>query len=140
MSIDQKAGYYDAGGIETIEIIRAKLTPDQFRGYCLGNAIKYLCRANFKNDDGGSRDVEKAHTYTGLMANPPDNEASMSWTGAGSYMPDPDILAKAAYKAFRTETCKRWEKALERTAPWEGLGESEKETWQNVVNAILQQI
>lgn len=49
MSIDPKSTYYDAGGIETLEVIRAKLTPEQYTGYCLGNTIKYICRANFKH-------------------------------------------------------------------------------------------
>jgi len=32
VSADPKAVYYDAGGIETIEVIRAKLGPDLFVG------------------------------------------------------------------------------------------------------------
>ena len=63
MSTDPKSGHYDAGGIETIEIIRAKLTPEQFYGYCLGNVLKYLCRANHKGDP--ERDLEKAGVYMG---------------------------------------------------------------------------
>jgi len=62
MSKDEKSSYYDAGGIETIEIIRAKLTPEQFKGYLLGNTIKYLSRYNFKGMP--ERDMEKAHNYT----------------------------------------------------------------------------
>jgi hypothetical protein len=59
---DPKSGYYDAGGIETLDIIRAKLTPEQFEGYQLGCAIKYLCRYNFKNNK--KRDAEKASNYS----------------------------------------------------------------------------
>ena len=66
MSIDPKSGHYDAGGIETIDIIRAKLTPEQFQGYCLGNALKYLCRANFKG--GPQRDIEKAQVYLEILS------------------------------------------------------------------------
>ena len=40
--------YYDAGGISTIDVIRAKLTPEQFKGFLLGNAIKYALRMNHK--------------------------------------------------------------------------------------------
>ena len=61
MSRDKKAKYYDAGGHETLDIIRAKLTPEQYRGYLLGNAIKYLCRVNWKGDP--VRDLEKAINY-----------------------------------------------------------------------------
>ena len=62
MSVDEKSIYYDAGGIETINIIKAKLTDEQFEGFCLGNAIKYNCRYNFKHDDieKKMRDIEKA--------------------------------------------------------------------------------
>lgn len=65
MSVDKKSTYYDAGGIEVLEIIRAKLTPEQWRGYLLGNLIKYSCRANFKG--AFHRDVEKIKTYSGIL-------------------------------------------------------------------------
>ena len=32
MSVDDKSTYYDEGGIETIAIIRAKLTQEQYAG------------------------------------------------------------------------------------------------------------
>ena len=62
METDPKSRYYDAGGIELIEIIRAKLTPEQFRGYLLGNAIKYSGRLNFKGSP--ERDAEKLAYYS----------------------------------------------------------------------------
>ena len=62
---DPKARYYDAGGLETLEIIKAKLTPDQYRGWLLGNLIKYSCRANFKSQM--SRDIEKVAFYSAEM-------------------------------------------------------------------------
>lgn len=65
MSVDKKASYYDAGGIETIEIIKAKLTKEQFIGFLLGNQIKYACRMNFKGKGPADRlrDAEKAAQY-----------------------------------------------------------------------------
>jgi hypothetical protein len=63
MARDNKSSYYDAGGIETIEIIKAKLTPEQFKGYLLGNAIKYNCRFNFKTPRKNQRDAQKAANY-----------------------------------------------------------------------------
>jgi len=60
-SYDPKSHYYDAGGIETLDIIRAKLTNEQFRGFLLGNALKYLSRLNHK--DNALRDAEKASQY-----------------------------------------------------------------------------
>ena len=68
MSKDIKSSYYDAGGIETLDIIKAKLTKEQYIGYLLGNAIKYTCRMNFKNDTM-DRDAEKARNYTKYLLN-----------------------------------------------------------------------
>ena len=69
MSLDPKSEYYDVGGIETIKIIRAKLTPDQFQGYLLGNIIKYGCRVNFKGARLGDRrrDIEKLAQYARML-------------------------------------------------------------------------
>lgn len=52
--------HYTAGGIETIDFIRAKLMPDEFVGYCKGNVIKYVTRATLK---GGIEDLRKAGKY-----------------------------------------------------------------------------
>ena len=65
MSVDPKSTYYDRGGIETIKIIKAKLTREQFKGYLLGNCIKYSCRLNFK--DLPERDAQKIRIYSGMM-------------------------------------------------------------------------
>jgi hypothetical protein len=53
--------HYKIGGIETIDIIKAKLTPDEFRGYLKGNVVKYLTRAGHKEDAG--KDVDKMVWY-----------------------------------------------------------------------------
>jgi len=42
--------HYTAGGIETIDDIQAKLTPEEFRGYLRGNILKYSSRAGLKGD------------------------------------------------------------------------------------------
>ena len=62
MSADENSTYYDAGGIETINIIKSKLTPEQFQGYLLGNGLKYLCRMMHKSVDP-YRDADKASHY-----------------------------------------------------------------------------
>lgn len=49
MSHDKKSTYYDIGEIETIDIIKAKLTHEQYTGFLLGNALKYNCRCNWKH-------------------------------------------------------------------------------------------
>jgi len=52
--------HYQVGGIETWEILKAKLTKEELIGYCKGNCIKYLTRANHKN---GSEDYLKSGWY-----------------------------------------------------------------------------
>ena len=46
-----KNSYYDANGIAVIDVIKAKLTPDQYEGFLLGSVIKYSLRLNFKNQE-----------------------------------------------------------------------------------------
>ena len=70
MSRDPKSNYYDHGGLETIDIIRAKLTPEQYQGYILGCALKYLCRCNWKHDTI-DRDSEKAGMYLAMLKEQP---------------------------------------------------------------------
>ena len=60
-SKDPKSRYYDAGGISTLDIIKAKLTPEQYRGFLLGNIMKYSCRVNHKGNF--DRDIEKVRFY-----------------------------------------------------------------------------
>jgi hypothetical protein len=53
--------HYTVGGIETIDYIKAKLTPEEFIGYLKGNVIKYTSRAGKKDDV--IQDLEKAQWY-----------------------------------------------------------------------------
>lgn len=48
------------GDIETIDYIKDKLTAEEFRGFCLGNTLKYTSRARLKN---GDEDLRKARNY-----------------------------------------------------------------------------
>jgi hypothetical protein len=52
--------HYTAGSIECIDAIEAALTPEQFIGYCRGNALKYTWRSDRK---GGAEDLQKAIWY-----------------------------------------------------------------------------
>ena len=61
MAKDSKSQYYDAGGISTLDVIKAKLTKEQYEGFLLGNIIKYSLRANFKKCK--ERDIEKIVVY-----------------------------------------------------------------------------
>ena len=53
--------HYQIGGIETINYLEAKLTPEEFKGYCKGNSIKYLSRAGYKGEERD--DYKKAAWY-----------------------------------------------------------------------------
>lgn len=48
MSRDSKATYYDAGGIEVLDVIEAKLPAEWLKGYLLGNCMKYALRLAHK--------------------------------------------------------------------------------------------
>ena len=65
MTLDPKSTHYDAGGIEAIDVISAKLTPEQYRGYVLGNLLKYAQRLNHKGQ--ARRDAEKIRHYAELL-------------------------------------------------------------------------
>ncbi|WP_082081274.1 DUF3310 domain-containing protein [Methylocucumis oryzae] len=83
MSLDPKSTYYDAGGIETIDIIKAKLTPEQFKGYLLGNSLKYSCRMMHKTPDNPVRDAEKAAMYASILKEEfKDAEHKLNWSDA----------------------------------------------------------
>ena len=58
--------HYTHGGIETIDFIKAKLTPDEFRGFLKGSIIKYLSRANLKGNE--DQDYRKASFYATMLA------------------------------------------------------------------------
>jgi len=58
--------HYKVGGIETIDFIKAKLTPDEFRGYLLGNVLKYASRAGHK--DNALQDAGKMAWYANKLA------------------------------------------------------------------------
>ena len=53
--------HYKVGGIETIDVIEAKLSPEEFAGFCRGNMLKYIARAGHKDDAG--QDMRKALWY-----------------------------------------------------------------------------
>ena len=58
--------HYNNAGIECIEAIEAALTPEEFRGYCKGNNLKYTWRERYKNK---TEDLEKAAWYLDRLLN-----------------------------------------------------------------------
>jgi hypothetical protein len=58
---------YTAGGIEVLDYLKAKLTPEEYRGFLRGNALKYLSRAGLKGN--ASTDYAKAAWYLKQLGN-----------------------------------------------------------------------
>ena len=56
--------HYRQGGIECIQAIESSLTPEEYRGYLKGSAIKYLWRERMK---GGLESCQKAQWYVNRL-------------------------------------------------------------------------
>ncbi len=77
--------HYTVGGYEALDVIKAKLTPEEYRGYCKGNILKYMMRANYKGHH--DQDCEKAGYYCKELSNAlksKDVKAPISWQDAES--------------------------------------------------------
>lgn len=61
-AVNSPSHYMGSNGIECIAAIRAALTEEEFRGYCKGNAMKYIWRERGKGGDEslkkGIRNIE----------------------------------------------------------------------------------
>ena len=57
--------HYTNGKLETIDRIEDTLSPVEFQGYCKGNVLKYLSRAEYKGNP--ITDYEKAQWYLNRM-------------------------------------------------------------------------
>jgi hypothetical protein len=53
--------HYKVGGIETIDYMKAKATPEEFKGHLRLTALKYLSRTGYKDD--ALQDLKKAQWY-----------------------------------------------------------------------------
>lgn len=60
MPTDDGPARYAHGDIECIDAISAALTPEEFRGFCKGNIIRYTWR---EGHEGGDADLVKAADY-----------------------------------------------------------------------------
>lgn len=50
-----RPSHYTSGEIEAIDAMRSAMTPEEFRGYCKGNALKYVWRERQKEGDKALR-------------------------------------------------------------------------------------
>ena len=90
--------------IEAIDVIRSVLGPDKFQGYCRGNVIKYLVRAEHKN---GTEDLEKAQKYLSWEIE------SRKLSGGGVAQKEPAAPKPEPKKAPKKKPKKKQEKAFD---------------------------
>ena len=64
--------HYRLKSIQPWDAMAAWMTPDQFKGFLRGNAIKYLARAD---DKGGLEDLKKARHYLDKLIEHLSNDA-----------------------------------------------------------------
>lgn len=55
------SSHYDIGGLSTISILKAKMSREEFCGFCKGNVYKYLSRSGHKGNE--LEDLRKASVY-----------------------------------------------------------------------------
>lgn len=107
-----------ADGTEAIDVIRVALTPEEFRGYCKGNVLKYRLRAGKKGDL--AQDVAKADTYADMLRAAPvlKNKGSKKIfinTGPGRGVPEhftPDFNEALRYDNTKDKACTYSQKPL----------------------------
>ena len=63
-AVNKPSHYQFFEGVEVIEIIASSMTNEQFKGYCLGNRIKYRLRAG--NKDKLEQEIAKSDKYVEL--------------------------------------------------------------------------
>ena len=52
--------HYISGGLEVLEVLEKKMSPEAFKGFLMGNVLKYVLRHEYK---GGLQDLKKANFY-----------------------------------------------------------------------------
>lgn len=94
--------HYTSGSIECIDAIQAALTPEEFRGFCKGNAIKYAYRERMK---GGNESLQKANWYLAKavsVSSPPAPATQaggwVEWEGKGPRPVKPDAAVEVLFR------------------------------------------
>lgn len=60
--VNHPSHYQTESGIECIDAIKAMLTPEEYKGFLKGTALRYLWRGGKKFNE--LEDYQKAHWYT----------------------------------------------------------------------------
>ena len=67
--------HYQVGGMQLLDIWKAKLSAEEFKGLCKGNILKYVIRAKHKN---GLEDLKKARVYLDWLIEAEEKEDANS--------------------------------------------------------------
>ena len=67
--VNRPPHYKLSNGMESIDVIRAVLSPEEYKGWCKGNALKYQFRAGKKDPAKESEDYRKAEFYLKELGN-----------------------------------------------------------------------
>jgi len=70
--------HYTDGKYEVIDIIEDQLGKERFEGFCLGNTIKYICRAGKKDPTKKIEDLKKAKWYLNHLIEKKEKEEAKS--------------------------------------------------------------
>ena len=65
--------HYKQGGMQVIDILKAKMSSEEFKGFCKGNVLKYVMREAHKN---GVEDLKKAQVYLGWLIEEEEKDAN----------------------------------------------------------------
>ena len=63
VDVINKPSHYMSGGLEVIDILKAKLTPEEYEGFLKGLSLKYIFRAGKKAHNDAKQDIQKAEWY-----------------------------------------------------------------------------
>ena len=59
--------HYNALAVQPLELMKAILTPEEYRGFLKGNCIKYALRAGHKQGESVQKDLEKFEAYSAFL-------------------------------------------------------------------------
>ena len=62
------AQHYIDSAMQPIEFMQTVMTPEQFRGFCIGNVVKYLARAPYKQQEASDKAKAKQYAYWADLA------------------------------------------------------------------------
>ena len=62
------AQHYIDSAMQPIEFMQTVMTPEQFRGFCIGNVVKYLARAPYKQQEASDKAKALQYAYWADLA------------------------------------------------------------------------